>query len=958
MLKFFYRLTRRRGVVLFVVIAIMTLLIAMATTAYFTARSSYKTVISNYNFSQMYLAATSVSDMMIDAVTQSAQKSDATSAADKTNYFKALRDAINGLKTKTPGTADAQFMVLSENIESLYTGGSISDAAVFKALENAQSTEPGILDAVKVVVALDRIAWEEEGVDKDGKPLPSYSGSHTAPASSGLSKYYYTFTTTAYYRQNSITVQDTIYNLAGTYSSTKNTAPDFSTFFTSTGQQLTDEGDKEKGERAVIIDCDEISDKSYFQSRVTIFSSSTRPNKFLGGVTTSGALYLCGQVRTGTSGKLPAPGKNAKGDYDRHDWFIGGDMFILNTNTGLDLNGNNLYVKGDLVVGSNNGVHAANIFVEGNVYILTDQAQVQTTDGGLYVKGNIYGGSRPQNHYLSNAWAKRDTTQVTIKDSINYIINRINDAKARSGGSFSYDGNAVPPERTESWWSDSYDQNKFSGKIYLNGTISGWHNNAPSKTGPYKPESIEVDIATQQQKFDTYTTVKTTVPLSTVFDTTNNNSPMRETKFANYTSTLKTLQNTLNIDFSKYDSSLWNAVKVVVDGKTSYGTLTFETADGDTVTAITPSDDPNNGEIIFTFTAKDGQTVTVKSSSGTNGTADVYFHIPWCVEGYNLYIQGTGGNGTGFPFGSNNNLTYKFGTKASTFKEVEEEKDGKKTKKIVADPDNAMPVVLRGNFAATVGEAKTKDKKGYNSFSWKGSNYNNNGCSSRVVLVDNDDFSESAVGEVVFEMGNISNGWSGEYTDPQTGSKTNVTFAAGDYMFYRKPYKNESDVKVKPVASCVTYFMSQKDFVGTLAQWNGASSNPYQFSTYDSFYSKGSDPKPEYDSRIMLISNENGGTAINDYRLDNVFCGYIYAPNGSLYSYGDGKMPIFGGMIVSDYAAIDAYYYYAEPDPRYVTALTNAMEDPEANDDGKEEKTPDDGFWYTYGTEFGRNYLG
>ena len=63
MLKFFYRLKRRGGAVLFAVIAIMSLLIAMAITAYFTARSSYNTVVSNYDFSQTYLSAISVGEI-------------------------------------------------------------------------------------------------------------------------------------------------------------------------------------------------------------------------------------------------------------------------------------------------------------------------------------------------------------------------------------------------------------------------------------------------------------------------------------------------------------------------------------------------------------------------------------------------------------------------------------------------------------------------------------------------------------------------------------------------------------------------------------------------------------------------------------------------------------------------------------------------------------------------------
>ena len=950
MLKFFYRLKRRGGVVLFAVIAIMTLLIAMATTAYFTARSSYKTVISNYNFSQMYLAATSISDMMIGAATQSAQYSDETKGAvDKNNYFKALRDAIQDLKKKKAGDPAAQFTVLSENISSLYSGGTISDAAVFKALETANSTEPGVLDAVKVVVSLDRIAWESDS--------PQYSGNHDSPAATGLSKYYYTFTTTAYYRGNSITVQDTVYNLAGTLAKKKSTTPDFSTFFTSTGQNLTVDGEKEKGDRAVIIDCDTISDKSYFQSRVTIFSSSTRNNWFQGGVTTSGALYLCGQVRTELSGtKIAAPGNNAKGEYDRHDWFVGGDMFVINTNTRLDLNGNNLYVKGDLVLSSQQGIHAANIFVEGNVYILNDQAQLETTDGGLYVKGNIIGGGKPQNLTLSNAWSKRDTTQVTVGDSISYIINRINDAKARSGGSFSYDGNATAPSNP--WGADAFYDNKFSGNIYMNGTISGWNNNAPSKTGAYKAGTVSVDIVTQQQNFKTYTTVPTTIPIETLFDTTSGNSPMRETNFANLTSTAATLENTLNLDFTNFGDVAWPKVKnssgqeVVVAGTEA----TFTNKSGETVTVKTleEKDSANVGQakMEFTFKSKDNRSITVTKESGGSGSASVTFDIPWNANGYNLYLQGQNGDGSGFPFGDSNNVTYRIGTKASTFSEEEVTgEDGTKTKKIKADPDNAMPIMLRANFETTEGESKTKDKNGFNGFSWKGSNYNSEGATSRVVLVDDSDFSKSAVGEVVFEMGNISAGW--------TDTKEGKTFAAGDYMYYRAPYKPETGAAVKPVASTVTYFMSQKNFVGTLEQWNGTKDEPWENKDkFLTFYSKGSDPDPKYDNRVMLVSNENGATAINDYRKGNVFCGYIYAPNGSLYSYGDGKIPIFGGLIVSDYAAINAYYYYCEPDPRYVYALSNALEDPDAKTPDGEEKTPDDGYWYTYGVELGRNYLG
>ena len=60
MIKRIGKLKQKKGAVLFVVIAIMTLLIAMASTAYYTARGAHNTVVSNYNYSQLYMSAISV----------------------------------------------------------------------------------------------------------------------------------------------------------------------------------------------------------------------------------------------------------------------------------------------------------------------------------------------------------------------------------------------------------------------------------------------------------------------------------------------------------------------------------------------------------------------------------------------------------------------------------------------------------------------------------------------------------------------------------------------------------------------------------------------------------------------------------------------------------------------------------------------------------------------------------
>ncbi len=962
MLKFFYRLKRRGGVVLFMVIAIMTLLIAMATTAYFTARSSYKTVISNYNFSQMYIAATSVTDMVISAATQSAQYSDSSKkAVAGNNYYDELNKALQALKTKEPGTAAAKFVMLSDNIKGLYnSSGSISDAAVFNAVANGESTEPGILDAVKVVVSLDRISWESD--------TPAYSGKHDKPADDCLSRYYYTFTTTAYYRHNSITVQDTIYNVAGKTSKKTSETPDFSTFFTSTGQYLKEDGSKDKnGQRVVVVDCDSISDKTYFQSRMTIFSAMSRSNKFMGGVTASGALYLCGQTSTGgctDSGKtdnLPAPGTDAKGNYNRHDWFIGGDFAVLNTNTHLKFNGNNLYVKGDLIVAADSGISGAdNIFVEGNVYILTTTSTIGCNN--LYVKGDIVAGGNPSTLNLSNAWNKRDTKIKTVADMIKEIKNKIDEVRTTASDLSSdktknvvYDTNAFQNTATGSTEFDSHKLKPGDGckNIYMNGTPKNFKSgSAPSYTSGV-PTNINVDIAVQVEAGDTYKTQKVTVSLDTIFDTSGANSPIKETKFANLTSTAATIENTLNIDFTNYDPSKWEFEKNSDGVVTGLKPLSFETADGDTVTATWTgtnaydmwSNDANTA--VFKFTAKNGKvaTVTVKGNK-KQWTLD----IPWCKDGYALYLQGNGGDGTGFPF-DGEGATINIGTVASTVKKVTVPTDDGKTKeKLVADPDNAMTIVLKGNFNDS-GAGAVVDNHGFNAFSWTGKKkLGSNPYVTKVLLVDDTDFTSSAVGEVVFEMGNISSG----YTDPETSKN----YPDKSYMPYRKPYKDGSTPKT-PVKAVVTYYMSQKEFIGTLDQYDGAATEPWEkMDTIKTYFDKGSDPKAKYDNRVMLVSNKNNGLAIDGLRMGNLLCGYIYAPNSALYNYGDGKLPVFGGMIVSDYAAIDAYYLYAEPNPEYIISLASALENPDEKSPDDPEETPADGFWSIYGVELGRNYIG
>ena len=928
MLKFFYRLTRRKGVVLFAVIAIMTLLIAMASTAYFTARSSYKTVVSNYNFSQMYLAATSVSDMMIAAATQDSQYT-GTSAEEGKNFFKNLKEEIQKLKTKKPLSQEPDTKAIEDCEGSLVV---ISDYAYTHATGNKNSdilkvaadspVEDGILDAVKVVIAL------EEKLTHDD--LPSIT--------EGLTNYYFSFTTTAFYKNNTITVQDIIYNQAGKVEKPGDSGdpPNFNSFFTATGQEIGADGEKDKGSRAVIIDTDEISDKSYFQSRTTVFLSGTRPNKFLGGVTASGGLYLCGQTRTA----VPAPTDN-----ERHDWFIGGDFAILNDNTEFDLNGNNLYVKGDLIIATQNPIKAGNIFVEGNVIVLNGKFPATLTgdpkstteptkSGGLFVGGKVIAGN-PGSVNLSDSWDLRNATWGTVKQMIDGIKSAVDLAKNRSGGSFSYAGYSA-----DATWGSFSNGWELHGTLYqgAGGTVSGWTSGSVPSANPgtYDPNTITVPVPIQTPQDHTYVKSVSTMTVSELFDTSNAGSPIREYPFPNYTAKQPTYDNLLEIDFSQVDIDAWDAWTWNLLG--TQATIEFETTHGQFVEGTKD----NSGNMTFTFHAENGKEVTVEQR-GNNGPIDI--KIPWCKEGYRLYIKDRATPwGSGFPFNGNGEKRFLFETKASTFKT--ETVEG--VTRTVVDEDNTMPIVLMGNFDD--GSSKLKDGSGdpikdsdgadiYNSFSWMAKNYNGSDCDDWVLLTD-DTFEGSAPGNVIFEMANVE----------KSGS-------TGKYVTY--DFATTKDA--------IVYYTSQREGVCTWDQkekMQETASQPWENkSAVTSMLQPGtSDPYDDYEDRVMLVSNQNMNTAVNAFRKGSIFCGYIYAPNGSYYNYGDGKIPVFGGLIVSDYAAIDATYIYCEPDPLIVKELLGSLDDDENEDDDDDDDddgTPEGGNWYTGSDQImGRNYLG
>lgn len=328
-----YKLKKKRGAVLFVVIAMMTLLVIMATAAYYTARGSYATVIRNYDFSQVYMSAISVSDMMIDAVTNDAVE-DSTGRNNYTALQKALID--------DNFTVGKKITAKSSKITSSMT---TAEQILAQTADNPEIA--GILDAVEVEITHEK---KDNAVKEDGTPI------------SGLYWSYYRLTTTAYYRGNTITIQDRIVREYGSHSD----PPEFNTFFTATGRRPDDL------DRSVVIDMKNVTGDAYFENTYTVFGSND-PNKITHALISSGSVW--------------GDQFNADVDLDYKNWFIGGS-FIMDQMTSIDLGNNILVVGGDLIILDNKDIKAKNVYVKGDVYYL-GSTQGKVDGGGLYVGGSI-----------------------------------------------------------------------------------------------------------------------------------------------------------------------------------------------------------------------------------------------------------------------------------------------------------------------------------------------------------------------------------------------------------------------------------------------------------------------------------------------------------------------------------------------------------------------------------------
>lgn len=838
MIKRIGKLKQQKGAVLFAVIAVMTLLIAMASTAYYTARGAHNTVVSNYNYSQLYMSAISVADMISESVIN-----DTAINAETTNNFKPLKEALANLNT--PGSS---VMAYSPNI----TDATKSNGEIINQLANSGvSVIDGTLDGITIKIEL----------PTNGVTYRNYAdGTDTATGKPVRFHYYdytYVFTTTAFYNGNCISVEDYLTtvkvkkstgeagtpgapDIPGTPGNPGNNNVSFSTFFTATGQDFGPDGGYVKTQdRAVTIITDEITDDAFFENSRTFFNTG-RDNKFKGGITASGSVYLS---------KFSCDGIN-QSEENENDWFIGDDL-VLASNDAKDLvlgEKNNLYVGRDLVLASNAEINAGDIFVEGDVYII---GQVKIT-GSLHVNGSI-------KYELDS---KSDVVTAMNKQGLS--INTKDDNVINNGWSVSktldVNGSIVLPS-------------KYPDDATAKITVSGQDNKVTAGAASRDDNNIgkgynsavkEVTVSNRytNTESDTFDLVKNTMYVKEALELKTNTNNV----YASYTSKQSAYNNKVDIDFSQLEP-----VEFAADKKTPVRyEYTFEVADGDDVKDVVLEYDKTKG------------TATVK--------------IPYVKDGILLDIDSTTLFNNGFFTENDVTLEYEIGEGSPA--------------------GETMSVVLADN---------AEDSDGNPAFSWRGTGTgtgNNSAGKWTAVSVMGD-------GNVTFEMANYS------LDKPDT------------YIPY-DPNKNKEMGTVK-------YVVDQHEIVGTEAQVDHfrydeseiKDKGPFKETksiVSEMFKDGKSEPKDEFQNRVMLVSNAVGERAIVGDAQNNTFCGYMYAPNGEYYV-GDGSnsnmTPVFGGMIVSTYTASKATYTYAEPKPSLISQMLGSLVGSQAGSSGGTEGTPD-----------------
>lgn len=841
MLNKLYRLKKKRGAVLFVVIAMMTLLVIMATAAYYTARSSYKTAINNYDFSQLYLSTVSVSDMMIAAITNDAV--DGNSAGNK---FSDLKATI--LDSKKFGVGK---QITAKN----------SDFANMNELP----IEAGVLDGVQVVIKHENQISKQ---DKTGREEDK-----------DLKLDYFLITTTGYYRDNNVSVQDRIAHESG-----KAGPPNlFDTFFTGTGKTL----DGDDFTRCVVIDTHDISDDAFFENEYTVFKDKSAGNKFHGGITTAGNIWLeqmgwdVGNV-SGSDSYLNDYSKWGNPDDEaskkvsgtqRNDWLIGGSLIISGNSAGIDIGDNNLIIKGDLVLMRNAiiKIKAKNVYVKGNIVQLTDSLEF---NANVYVNGTV----------LTNLDTTTDTADGDKLKARNVLVNANQYHKnvlAESGDLWA--GNLAFYDNIDGSYSGSVSLG--SGKEMVinkpSGIPSGYQSLA-KKDGEGKYETWDIDKVYAPVGFQ-------------VAGTTN---------YEKYVDYSKSVNQILETEVARNEYSYYSASDATMGNELTvdFSTLTYD-SDSDLYSG---NFHVNNDSSIGTAT------VSINSSGEGKGT----INLPYVENGYVLDLRMSGA------YVNHRALDI-----------------------IIQTPDDNkkfMPIVLKANYyngAGTPDPSSTgTDKDGDNAFCWNVTsggqpNDGSGGQHTRVII--------EGKGDVFFELGNYNKA---KVTDPDDSEYFAYDPALG---LYTATYRtlHQSQVGTRDQVDAVSAGNGDVDPLNALLKTEGGVVTPIPIN--DGF--------DDYNNQVMIISNKSGSVAYDNCREKTTVFGYLYAPFGDYTNWNVSmSVPIFGGMIVSNYSTQQQKYVYVEPDPQLLKNLEKAL--PKTPD----EEAIDTEIWYTRDPywDAGSNFLG
>ncbi len=872
LMKRISKLKHTKGAVLFAVIAVMALLIAMASTAYYTARSAYNTVVSNYNFSQLYLSAISVSDMVAEAITNDSVAA-ATGASPTTgvvrNNFDDLRDAI-----LTMETIGQKVTVYSNGITEANATAANTDA-ILQELSTKDSVISGALDGIIVSIELlDNTQYMP--ISPNPQDL---GGGHYCY----WFKYDYKFTTTAFYGNNYIIVEDVVASskskiwtpdpgqpgspgspaipgqppVPGTPGTPGNSNVTFDTFFTATGQIIhSTDGQADIGRTSQIVKISShvISDDAFFQNENTFFGNLTgnnNDNAFQGAVTSTGSIYL-------DHAKPKVKGNN-------NDWFIGKDLVLLDTDASkLDLtNGgqydNSLYVGRDLVIGTGNAeISATDIYVEGDLYILGGNAP--SFKGNLHVNGDIY--YVMDDRIVDENGVERDSPTKIASDNGYDPASKWGTPPNTFSGDVSIKMNGYDLDVGGEFDDGGTGKNlKIEG---LDGTVDistgkDVSDESGGNIGEFDFDSKDADdmvqITNRVPNSETDTFVDVTGNPQSVGDAITSQSGSNK-EYNNYTAgdDAYKSENTIKIDFGNLDTSKISETQepdLDANGNYQYnddGTLKTKT--------------------VYIYTDSDKG---LKMNLGSNDGAGTKYKGPVTIE-----IDASKDK-------------YKNGLMLDIDGDLKNYIDTNITDisyEIKTPDDTTVPIVLKDNTTAPDGS------KG---FSWKGDGYEDNAKGVDVKIM--------GTGNIVFEMANFDKD-------------------SGDYKPYKADDYDEYD--------SVQYIAASKEIIGTEAQVDylkSSSTDPYKPDVDGMYANKETGtPKDEYFNRIMFVSNKNDGTAFDAARQDNIFCGYIYAPNGHYNNMsGDGGNPLFGGMIVSTYHSNIVKLYYAEPKPSLVNAMLGSL---------------------------------